>query len=176
MMKLLYEITEKNLGMKDPEEILGYKYEFIKSARGIVLNDKDEVCLQYVSKRGYYKLPGGGVERGETEKEALMREVLEEVGCKVKIERELGITLEFRNKTNLLHVSYGYTARVDGEVGEPAYEQGEIDDGFKPVWVSIDKALELINPDAPLENYKGRFIVKREHIFLTEAKKLLLNT
>jgi len=120
-MKLLAEISEKSLGISDLE-ILGKKFELRKSARGVLINDKGEISIQFVGKNNYYKLPGGGVEIGETEKDALKREIVEEVGCDIIIEKELGITIEYRNAHGLLHLSYGYIARVNGEVGKPNYE------------------------------------------------------
>lgn len=175
-MKLLSEITEKTIGIDPAEEILGETYELRKSARGVLLNEKNEVSLQFVSKRGYYKLPGGGVHPGESEEDALRREMLEEVGCHITIEKPLGIIIEYRNQLNLLHISYGYICRVDGELGEPSYEQGEIDDGFKPVWVSLDEAMSLRDPNASDINYEGKFIVQRENIFLNETQKVMANT
>ena len=85
-MKLLKEITERSLGVSD-KEILEEKFRFRKSARAVLLNDKNEVCLQHVTKWNYYKLPGGGVEIGETVEEALKREMKEEVGCDLIIEK-----------------------------------------------------------------------------------------
>ncbi len=174
-MKLLKEITEKNLGIEPAHEILEETFLLRKSARGILLNDKNEVSLQFVSKQGYYKLPGGGIEKGESVKEALQREIIEEVGCDSKIEHELGITIEYRNKSNLLHISYGYITRVKGEIGKPSYEQGEIDDGYESVWVPLEESIELIEKHRTSEQYKGKFIIERELIFLKEALSILQN-
>jgi len=172
-MKLLDEITEEALGIKPAEEILERNFKLRKSARGVVFNEKNEVSIQCVSKKNYYKLPGGGVEIGETIEEALKREIIEEVGCDISIETELGITIEYRTQHDLLHISYGFVARVLGDVGTPAYEQGEIDDGFKPMWVPLEKSLELINVNQSVEDYQGKFIVRREHAFLKEAARIL---
>jgi ADP-ribose pyrophosphatase YjhB (NUDIX family) len=171
-MKLLAEITEQGLGIEPAGEILGKNFRLRKSARGVVLNDKNEVSMQFVGKHNYYKLPGGGVDAGETIEEALRRELIEEVGCNIVIEHELGITIEYRTQHNLLHISYGFIARVDGALGEPSYEQGEIDDEFKPVWMPLEKAIEVTStmPSAP---YKAAFMVTRENIFLLEAARIL---
>src|SRR5680860_523791 len=171
-MKLLKERSEKNLGISN-QEILEENYRLRKSARAVLLNDKGEVSIQHVGKWDYYKLPGSGVEIGETEKEALKREIMEEVGCDLTIEKELGATIEYHNTHNLLHISYGYLCKVKGNIKEPQYEKSEIDDEFKPIWKPIDEALELMEKYYPNEPYQAKFIITREKTFLEEAKKLL---
>jgi 8-oxo-dGTP pyrophosphatase MutT (NUDIX family) len=171
-MKLLAEISDKSLGISDVD-ILDQNYLLRKSARAILLNKKNEVCLQHVGKNDYYKLPGGGIKKGETEEEALKREIREEVGCDSIIKKEIGITIEYRNANNLLHISYGYIAKVDGNIFEPQYEKDEIENEFKSVWVTIDKAIELLDRSFPKDVYRAQHIVTRERIFLKEAKKLL---
>ena len=55
-------------------------------------------------------------------------------------------------------------------ISEPQYEQGEIDDGFKPVWMDLDTAIEKMKTCTPVEPYLARFITTREGTFLEEAK------
>lgn len=171
-MKLLKEISEKSLGISD-QEILEKNYKLRKSARAILLNDKGEVSIQHITKHDFYKFPGGGVEIGETEEEALKREVLEEVGCEVTIVKELGIVIEYHTSDNLLHISYGYLCKVKGDIGEPQYEEDEIDDEFEPVWKTMDEAIELTGKHSPDESDIANFIITREKAFLEEAKKYL---
>lgn len=171
-MKLLKEISERSLGISDKEP-LGATFRFRKSARAVLLNDKNEVSIQHVGKYDYYKLPGGGVEPGETIEEALKREMVEEVGCDLEIIKPLGLIIEYRNSHELLHLSYGYLCNVKGDISEPAYEQGEIDDEFKPVWMSLDKSLEMMETHYLADPYQAPFIVQREKCFLEEAKEFL---
>jgi len=48
-MKLLQEISEKSLDVSNAE-ILGETYEFRKSTRVVVLNDRGEVSIQHARK------------------------------------------------------------------------------------------------------------------------------
>ncbi|XKT74788.1 MAG: NUDIX domain-containing protein [Patescibacteria group bacterium UBA2163] len=172
-MKILAELTEKSLGIEPAEEILEKEYRLRKSARAVLVNDKGEVSLQNVSRLGFYKLPGGGVELGETEEDALRREVHEEVGCAITDIHELGVVMQYFTRPRLLHIAYGYLAQVDGAVGEPSFEEGEIADGMKPLWCSFEEARTYIDPTQPLDHYEGQFIRKRERIFLDEAARQL---
>lgn len=169
-MKILKEISEGTLGLSDQFERLGTQYELRKSARAIVLNGKGEMATQYLKTYTYHKLPGGGVDQGETIEQALKREVLEEVGCDCEITRELGIIIEYRNKYKLLHISYGFAAKVVGELGTPTLEEGEIEEGQETLWLPPTKVLEKMKSDNP-GKFEGHFILEREKTFLEEYLK-----
>ncbi|MCA9362721.1 NUDIX domain-containing protein [Candidatus Kaiserbacteria bacterium] len=171
-MKLLAEITDKSLGLGDAEKLLE-KYELRKSARAILLNEKGEMATQYLQNHFYHKLPGGGVDPGETIEEALKREIREEVGCDCEVESLVGITIEYRNEYNLLHISFCHSATVVGEIGEPTLEPGEIEEGQITKWIKPEEVLELMKKDNP-EKYNGKFILKREMTFLEEFLKSTL--
>lgn len=166
-MRLLKEISEGTLGLSDEFEQLGTQYELRKSARAIVLNDQGQMATQHLKIYTYHKLPGGGVDPGETIEEALKREVLEEVGCDCEITHELGITIEYRNKYKLLHISYGFAAKVVGDIGTPALEEGEIEEGQETLWLPPTEVLQKMQNDTP-GKFEGHFILEREKTFLEE--------
>jgi len=67
-MKLIRRITES--------DIVGGTSELIDTisrygSRGVLIDNKLNVAMMYMSKPNLYKLPGGGIEVGETREEAL---------------------------------------------------------------------------------------------------------
>jgi 8-oxo-dGTP diphosphatase len=166
-MKILNEISEKTLGLTEEGEQFGADYTLRKSARAILINKAGEMATQYLSTYSYHKLPGGGVDQGETVEEALKREVLEEVGCDCEIIKPIGVTIEYRNKYNMLHISYAFAAQVVGEIGEPALEEGEIEEGQSTLWLPPSEVLAKMETDTP-GKFEGHFILEREKTFLKE--------
>ncbi len=166
-MKILKEISEGTLGLTSEFEQLGSTYELRKSARVILLNSEGEMATQYLNNYTYHKLPGGGVDQGESIEEALKREVLEEVGCDCEIVKPVGVTIEYRNKYNLLHISYCFVANVIGEIGAPKLEAGEIEEGHETLWMSPSVVLEKMRTDEP-KKFEGYFILEREITFIEE--------
>ncbi len=171
-MKLLAEITDEYVGLEGGAEKLGEKYEFRKSARVVLLNNEGKMATQYLKNYSYHKLAGGGVDEGETIEEAAKREVKEEVGCDCEIGSLIGTTIEYRNKYNLLHLSYCYVAKIIGSVGETTLEEGEIEEGQTTKWLGPVEVLEKMKQDKP-GKYDGHFILKREISFLEEYLKQL---
>lgn len=144
------------------------------AARAVLLDDSGQVYLLNVSKHGYHKLPGGGIDDGEDIKQALERELMEEVGCKAKIVAELGTVIEYRNYDDggLEQTSYCYLAKQVGEQVASALEEGELAEGmFEVKAKSIDDAIALLSQDEP-DNLEGKFIQKRDIAFLKAAKGL----
>jgi len=169
-MELLKTIKEEEAypGSKPSEP---EKWVARRAARAVVFDTENKVALLHVSNHNFYKLPGGGIEESETIEEALTRECLEEIGCKVTKGGELGRVLEYRNKIGIEQESYCFLAQLDGEKGQPDLEADEMEDGFKTIWVDIDEAIELVENSKP-DTYDGPFIKIRDLTFLKKAKSL----
>ena len=54
---------------------------------GIILDDQRRVLLCHRTDRDLWNLPGGGLEKGETPWQGVIREVKEETGLDVKVEK-----------------------------------------------------------------------------------------
>ena len=88
------------------------------SARAVVVHEGN-LLLNCFGDGLYYNFPGGGIEEGETALEAVVREVLEESGLAVAVERHL-FTLEFEPRRcndangNVHHVSLFFKCSLAG--------------------------------------------------------------
>lgn len=171
-MKHLLTIHESDI-YPEIEDISFKDFKERNAARAVVLNDKNQMALLKANTYNCYKLPGGGVERGEDMNIALKRELLEEIGCTVNVVTEIGEIIEYRDKRKLKQTSYCYLARQIGEQQASSFTQNEIAGGFEVVWVdNIDAAIELFN-QYHLQNYDDLFIQRRDTTFLQAAKELL---
>lgn len=163
-MELLKQITDT----KFPETELGIKIR--EASRAVIFDDNGQIALLFVSKHDYHKLPGGGLETGENKKEALVREAKEEVWCEIEVIDEVWKIIEFRSKRDLKQTSYCYLCKVVSK-GNPDFTKKELDEWFKIIWVSLDKAIYLIENDKA-EHYDSFFIQKRDIVFLKKAKEI----
>ena len=172
-MKLLAELRDEDIGEKTKPGRLRTR----EAARAVAFKG-NKIAMMHVSNHGYYKLPGGGIERGESIREALVREMLEETGCKIKITSPIGKVIERRtHNNNELQTSYCFVAEVV-HVGQPRLDEGEVEAGYKLEWMAIDEAIKILEKGKPkkeirLENYLGKFIIKRDLVLLKAAKKIL---
>lgn len=168
-MELLREMYDSDIGEENPKQKNSYFVR--KAARIVLVNDSGQVALLNVTKDGYHKLPGGGVEEGEDIQEALCREAMEEVGAKISVVGEVGVIIEYRAQHELLQISYCYYGKVIGDIDKPQFTSIELQDGFQLVWMKLEDAIETIRNDQPTK-YIGRFIQKRDLCFLLKAKEL----
>ena len=58
---------------------------------GVVFNERREILLQKRSDNGFWALPGGAVDIGESVEQGAIREVFEETGLHVTVKRLIGI-------------------------------------------------------------------------------------
>jgi len=172
-MNRLLELRDSDIfpGVQDIDPV---GFEERRSARAVVSDDLGRIALVWMANRSHYALPGGGVQKGESIRQALRREILEELGCQIEITGELGKIVEYRNGREKIQTSYCYTARQVGEIGPLNLTEREITDGQETRWLqSINEAIFALESDQPGEDYVGHFIQARDLAFLRAAESTI---
>lgn len=147
-MRLLFEIDKK-----DYEE--GGEAFIRPSARAIIFKDGILAAI-YSNKKKYYKIPGGGIEDGETPINAIIREVKEEVGLEVIRDsiKEFGYVHRIqkgKNEPIFIQDNYYYFCDVyEGKI-PLNFSENEKEEEFEPVFVSIEDAIKM-NEQYVIEN------------------------
>ncbi len=137
------------------------------SARAIILI-KDKIALVYSKKEKYFKFPGGGIHADEDQKEALIREVREEVGMVVIPDsiREFGSVLR-RQKGNVdedtmfEQENFYYLCDVEDIIVSQELDEYEDEAGFELRIVTIDEAM-AVNAAYETDDAFNRVMIKRE--------------
>src|SRR5690606_38606498 len=127
--------------------------------------------LMVRSNLGYYKLPGGGVEDGESHAEALVREVAEETGyLDCIVETRLGVITELREDAAepdscFQMESHHYFCKLNSkQKAAQALVGYELEEGYTPVWISAQKAFDANS--TIYETDRTQLFIPRENFVL----------
>ncbi len=168
-MKRLFEIDLKDY--KETDTVFRRP-----SARAIIFMG-DKIALVYSRKEKYYKFPGGGIHDDEDKKEALIREVREEVGLIVKPEsvREYGSVLRRQKSTvkdNEIfeQENYYFFCDVQDKVVGQELDAYEDEAGFVLRIVDIDEAIAT-NAAYTSDDSFNEIMIKREKRVLEMLKQ-----
>lgn len=130
------------LDLHDYDE--SWPHDLRPTVRGIIEKD-GKLGLIYEAEGDYYGFPGGGIEKGETYEEALLREVEEETGLIVLQESitEYGGALRLNKstkfpKTVFEQENFYFKCRVRTEMGIQNLQEGE--EGFVLAFVTPEEA------------------------------------
>lgn len=149
-----------------------------KAARAIVL-DGEYILMLYTERYHDYTLPGGGVDEGEDILQGMVRELEEETGAQnIHNIKPFGLYEEFRpwykDDADVMHmVSYCFTCKIDRELGDTNYEDYEIKNGMKPVWINIRDAITHNELTMAESEKKGMSIERETFLLRLIAKELL---
>lgn len=136
-------------------------------ARGILLDENNNIAMMLMSANGFYKLPGGGIELGERESDAFKREVLEETGCKCQIIQQLGTVEEHNSKSRFCQFSFAFLARKTGEAGQPHLTAIEQELDMSVSWLTLADASAVMGKAIEMaKERKTLSILKRDKIII----------
>lgn len=123
------------------------KYRSLVAVYAILVNDKNEVLLgrrfNTGFRDGYYNVPAGHLEDGETLREAVARELMEEVGIKASVD-ELSLIELSHNKASDDRVYLDVFFAVKKWEGEPGIQEPEKCDHL--AWFPMDALPEKVVP------------------------------
>lgn len=152
-MELLFTLDSKNY-----TDDLNVIERF--AVRGLIC--KNGLWAMQKGKTGEYKIPGGKIEEGESEEEALCREVLEETGLHVLNNsiHEIGEVLEIRRdnfnpEQKYISHSYYYFCKVDDIVSDTAMTENELAHGYQLEWASLEDII-AVNQKLCVGNWQMR--------------------
>lgn len=154
------------------------------SARAVIL-ENGRVAMVHSLKYGYYKFPGGGIEPGEDNISALLREVREETGLEVDITsiREYGLVHRVQKGDHedvFIQDNFYYLCAVLPGKSAQALDEYEAEERFTLEYVTPERAIaenehnKSANPDpviAERENGVLRMLM-REGYFEREGTVL----
>jgi len=161
------EINHGNIEMQFENEIVRNAVRCISYKNGKLLMIESKML-------GDCKFPGGGIEKGENETEALIREVREESGYTIsKIGNVICRIIESSKDKELDNtifrmISDYYLCEVGDKTCELNLDDYERKLGFSPLWIGMDDAI-----DRNTEVMKGENStkwIKRELLVLNEIK------
>jgi 8-oxo-dGTP pyrophosphatase MutT (NUDIX family) len=155
---IICEISNQDFGLPT---VPNANYQTREAARGIVIQD-NKIALIYLSKFKYHKLPGGGVEKGETPEQAFNREIMEETGCLCTVTNPKAITIEHRDNFKLNQISHVFFGKVTKNTHQTYFDQFEaIEEGSQLKWIRVEAVTDLLENESP-QDYEGKFIHHRD--------------
>ena len=152
------------------------------SVRGIIIRD-NRIAMMHSLKYDYYKLPGGGIEEGESLEETLVREVKEESGLVVKESsiKEFGLVRRIEKgmiEDIFIQENYYFLCDAEDEISSQDLDDYEADEGFTLEFVTPDYAIEVNNTGdhkekAEKQTFAG--MITRENKVLQMVKEELMD-
>ncbi len=171
-MKHLIHLTDKDIF--PAEMVTGdmSRLDIHRQAVKVMLFD-DDGKIALVGTLGRL-MPGGGVEEGESLEDAVKRECMEEVGCRIVLGDTIGYATDFRERRGT-QTTHFFVARLVGDKGVPTTTQ-EDEQGMGVDWYTPDEAMARIIKqidDLPPVAYNSHFNSRAQLAALKEflAKK-----
>jgi 8-oxo-dGTP diphosphatase len=140
-----------------PQRSINYTYR--PGAYGIIRRGSQVLLSREAGPSREIVLPGGGIDPGESPLQALYREVLEETGWSIRVQRRLGAYRQFRYMPEYdLHackVCSIYECVPGRRLSEP------LEVGHQALWLEFDEAIDALANECDgvfLAEYLARLI------------------
>jgi 8-oxo-dGTP pyrophosphatase MutT (NUDIX family) len=121
------------------DNLLVFSWGIKVGVSAIIFNSQGKVLLCQRRDLGWWTFPGGGVEAGESLEKAVLREVEEETGLRVILERISGIYLKTKEKTMV------FVFRGKPKIKKKIIKENTETKDVK--WLSLKKADVLLSPN-----------------------------
>ena len=162
-MRLLFEMDKKDYA--------GCTRTYVRnSARSVIITEQ-KIAMVHSLKYDYYKFPGGGIERGESPVDAMIRETQEEAGLVVKPEtvQEYGYVHRIQRSNSdetecFVQDNFYYLCDAEKEIAAQKLDGYEREEAY---------TLEVVPPEIAIE--KNRSVGKTpyaQEMFEREARVL----
>ena len=112
-----------------------------EGSRGIIVED-GQILLTHEINSGWWLIPGGGREEGETFEECCIREVEEETGYIVQPLVQFLEMNEYYEEYR--YTGYYYICEVIGQ-GQMNLTEAEMRRGVRPEWIPLEEAIEIFS-------------------------------
>jgi 8-oxo-dGTP pyrophosphatase MutT (NUDIX family) len=116
----------------------------VEAAGGIVVNELDEIL--FIFRRGFWDLPKGKIDSGETKKTAALREINEETGIKdLALIKKIGMTrhtFKIKPGSRILKKSYWFLITTKKQKLKPQKSE----DIVKAEWIDLKTFYKLCKP------------------------------
>ena len=162
-MRLLFEMDKKDYGE--------CTRSFVRdSARSIIIRN-GKIAMIHSLKYDYYKFPGGGIEPGESNVDALIRETAEEAGLTVIPDsiREYGYVHRIQKSTvemdeYFIQNNYYYLCDVEEGVNPQKLDDYESDEHF---------TLEYVMPESAIRSNRTKDHGPKDPVMLEREARVL---
>ncbi|HAX68623.1 MAG TPA: NUDIX domain-containing protein [Anaerolineales bacterium] len=115
----------------------------MRNRAGIILIHDGKLALIERHKQGrhYFAFPGGGVDEGETDEQAAVREAEEELGIRVEIVHRAAEVLRNGRRKQVYFLVTWAGGEFGTGTGEEYGEPDEINGTYEPVWMPLEEIL-----------------------------------
>ena len=141
-MRLLFDI--------DSKDYASCTHTYVRNSARAVIIRQGKIAMVHSMKYDYYKFPGGGIEAGEWNEDAVVRETYEEAGLRVLPEsiREYGYVHRIQKSAMdetecFIQDNFYYLCRTDGTAGPQKLDDYEAEEHFTLEYVRPEEAIRI---------------------------------